>query len=192
MQQKIRKKNKGVSLIEALVTIFVSAVLIIVLSQGFVIVLRLNDIQKTVSNLTTHTDRGLRRVSETIMQSKQILASAVISGITYATSSTVLALKVPSIDSSGQLINGSFDTVVYRRNPSSNDQLQEITDGQTGSSRQDGTHIAARFVTNLLFRYNNTDPTAATIVTTFLKTGATVRGTLKESAGQTTVKLRNL
>ena len=180
------------TIVETIVSIFVGLVLIVALTQSFVILLRLNDAKKIVSRLTLHADRGIARVAKASQESKQVLASAVISGTTYTTSSTELVLQVPSINASGQIINGSFDTVVYRRNPSSTDQLLEITDGLAGSIRTDGTRIVSQFVTNLIFRYNNSSPASATIVTVFIKTATTVHGTLKETASQTTVKLRNL
>lgn len=190
----IRKKinNRGITLIETMIGLAISALLVVILSYCLIIVLRLNEAQKTISALTTSTDRGIYRISSSIQQSSQILTSAVISGTTYTTSSTVLVLKIPTVNSSGQIISGSYDTIVYRRNPSDLSELQEITDAEAGSQRFDGTHLIARFVTNLLFRYNKSDYTSASVATVFLKNGTTVRGVLKESANQTTVRLRNL
>ena len=184
--------NRGITLIETIIGLTISALLVVILSYCLVIVLRLNEAQKTVSALTSSTDRGIYRISSSIQQSSQILSSAVIFGTTHTTSSSALVLKIPTVNSSGQIISGSYDTVVYRRNPSDLSELQEITDAEAGSARFDGTHIIARFVTNLLFRYNNSDYSSASTATVFLKTGTTVRGVLKESANQTTVRLRNL
>ena len=190
----IRSKinNRGITLIETMIGLAISALLVVILSYCLVIVLRLNEAQKTVSALTSSTDRGIYRISSSIQQSSQILSDAVISGTTHTTSSSALVLKIPTVNSSGQIISGSYDTVVYRRNPSDLSELQEITDAETGSARFDGTHLIARFVTNLLFRYNNSNYSLASTATVFLKTGTTVRGVLKESANQTTVRLRNL
>ncbi|HLD62176.1 MAG TPA: prepilin-type N-terminal cleavage/methylation domain-containing protein [Patescibacteria group bacterium] len=184
--------NRGITLIETIIGLTISALLVVILSYCLIIVLRLNEAQKTVSALTSSTDRGIYRISSSIQQSSQILSSAVIFGTTHTTSSSALVLKIPTVNSSGQIISGSYDTVVYRRNPSDLSELQEITDAEAGSARFDGTHIIARFVTNLLFRYNNSDYSSASTATVFLKTGTTVRGVLKESANQTTVRLRNL
>ena len=190
----IRSKinNRGITLIETMIGLAISALLVVILSYCLIIVLRLNEAQKTVSALTSSTDRGIYRISSSIQQSSQILSSAVIFGTTHTTSSSALVLKIPTVNSSGQIISGSYDTVVYRRNPSDLSELQEITDAEAGSARFDGTHLIARFVTNLLFRYNNSDYSSASTATVFLKTGTTVRGVLKESANQTTVRLRNL
>ena len=190
----IRSKinNRGITLIETMMGLAISALLVVILSYCLIIVLRLNEAQKTVSALTSSTDRGIYRISSSIQQSSQILSSAVIFGTTHTTSSSALVLKIPTVNSSGQIISGSYDTVVYRRNPSDLSELQEITDAEAGSARFDGTHLIARFVTNLLFRYNNSNYSLASTATVFLKTGTTVRGVLKESANQTTVRLRNL
>ena len=192
MPIRIKINNRGITLIETMIGLAISALLVVILSYCLVIVLRLNEAQKTVSALTSSTDRGIYRISSSIQQSSQILSSAVISGTTHTTSSSALVLKIPTVNSSGQIISGSYDTVVYRRNPSDLSELQEITDAETGSARFDGTHLIARFVTNLLFRYNNSNYSLASTATVFLKTGTTVRGVLKESANQTTVRLRNL
>jgi len=183
--------NRGITLIETIIGLTISALLVVILSYCLIIVLRLNEAQKTVSALTSSTDRGIYRISSSIQQSSQILSSAVIFGTTHTTSSSALVLKIPTVNSSGQIISGSYDTVVYRRNPSDLSELQEITDAEVGSARFDGTHLIARFVTNLLFRYNNSDYSSASTATVFLKTGTTVRGVLKESANQTTVRPRN-
>ena len=192
MPIRIKINNRGITLIETMIGLAISALLVVILSYCLVIVLRLNEAQKTVSALTSSTDRGIYRISSSIQQSSQILSSAVIFGTTHTTSSSALVLKIPTVNSSGQIISGSYDTVVYRRNPSDLSELQEITDAEAGSARFDGTHIIARFVTNLLFRSNNSDYSSASTATVFLKTGTTVRGVLKESANQTTVRLRNL
>ena len=192
MPIRIKINNRGITLIETMIGLAISALLVVILSYCLVIVLRLNEAQKTVSALTSSTDRGIYRISSSIQQSSQILSDAVISGTTHTTSSSALVLKIPTVNSSGQIISGSYDTVVYRRNPSDLSELQEITDAEAGSARFDGTHLIARFVTNLLFRYNNSDYSSASTATVFLKTGTTVRGVLKESANQTTVRLRNL
>jgi len=192
MPIRIKINNRGITLIETMIGLAISALLVVILSYCLVIVLRLNEAQKTVSALTSSTDRGIYRISSNIQQSSQILSDAVISGTTHTTSSSALVLKIPTVNSSGQIISGSYDTVVYRRNPSDLSELQEITDAETGSARFDGTHLIARFVTNLLFRYNNSNYSLASTATVFLKTGTTVRGVLKESANQTTVRLRNL
>ena len=192
MPIRIKINNRGITLIETMIGLAISALLVVILSYCLVIVLRLNEAQKTVSALTSSTDRGIYRISSSIQQSSQILSSAVISGTTHTTSSSALVLKIPAVNSSGQIISGSYDTVLYRRNPSDLSELQEITDAETGSARFDGTHLIARFVTNLLFRYNNSNYSLASTATVFLKTGTTVRGVLKESANQTTVRLRNL
>jgi len=192
MPIRIKINNRGITLIETMIGLAISALLVVILSYCLVIVLRLNEAQKTVSALTSSTDRGIYRISSSIQQSSQILSDAVISGTTHTTSSSALVLKIPTVNSSGQIISGSYDTVVYRRNPSDLSELQEITDAETGSARFDGTHLIARFVTNLLFRYNNSNYSLASTATVFLKTGTTVRGVLKESANQTTVRLRNL
>ena len=192
MPIRIKINNRGITLIETMIGLAISALLVVILSYCLVIVLRLNEAQKTVSALTSSTDRGIYRISSSIQQSSQILSDAVISGTTHTTSSSALVLKIPTVNSSGQIISGSYDTVVYRRNPSDLSELQEITDAEAGSARFDGTHLIARFVTNLLFRYNNSNYSLASTATVFLKTGTTVRGVLKESANQTTVRLRNL
>ena len=192
MPIRIKINNRGITLIETMIGLAISALLVVILSYCLVIVLRLNEAQKTVSALTSSTDSGIYRISSSIQQSSQILSDAVISGTTHTTSSSALVLKIPTVNSSGQIISGSYDTVVYRRNPSDLSELQEITDAEAGSARFDGTHLIARFVTNLLFRYNNSNYSLASTATVFLKTGTTVRGVLKESANQTTVRLRNL
>ena len=190
----IRKKinNRGITLVETMIGLAISALLVVILSYCLIIVLRLNEAQK--NNFRPHYFHGSRiyRISSSIQQSSQILSSAVISGTTYTTSSTVLVLKIPTVDSLGQIISGSYDTVVYRRNPSDLSELQEITDAQAGSTRFDGTHIIARFVRKPAFRYNNSDYSSASSRDSLFKTGATVREVLKESANQTTVRLRNL
>ena len=191
MPIRIKINNRGITLIETMIGLAISALLVVILSYCLIIVLRLNEAQKTVSALTSSTDRGIYRISSSIQQSSQILSSAVISGTTYTTSSSALALTIPTVNSSGQIISGSYDTVVYRRNPSDLSELQEITDAEAGSARFDGTHLIARFVTNLLFRYNNSNYALASTATVLLKAGTTVRGVLKESANQTTVRLRN-
>ena len=191
MPIRIKINNHGITLIETMIGLAISALLVVILSYCLIIVLRLNEAQKTVSALTSSTDRGIYRISSSIQQSSQILSSAVIFGTTHTTSSSALVLKIPTVNSSGQIISGSYDTVVYRRNPSDLSELQEITDAEAGSARFDGTHLIARFVTNLLFRYNNSDYSSASTATVFLKTGTTVRGVLKESANQTTVRPRN-
>src|SRR3989344_2437858 len=109
--------NRGITLIETIIGLTISALLVVILSYCLIIVLRLNEAQKTVSALTSSTDRGIYRISSSIQQSSQILSSAVIFGTTHTTSSSarVLTERTSSRDLSQTSYLGIIILIILQR-----------------------------------------------------------------------------
>lgn len=115
----------------------------------------------------------------------------------YSTGDSVIVLKVPSIDSAGEVINSCYDHVVYRLSGS---DLYRIVIKNASSSRSNENRIIARNCESLTFRSGDQDlqyyvdnDTLATIdtVSIYLPINKT-RGVIVESTNPTTiVRLRN-
>jgi len=119
---------------------------------------------------------------------------------TYATSNNCIVLRVPSIDSSGDVIDvkNEHDLIIFKLKDGSPTELERIVDAKDGvSSRIDETRIIAGNIDSLGFSYNDTGLSDTgnlgdvTYLDIALVTGTTVRDINLSDSLSTTVKLRN-
>jgi Tfp pilus assembly protein PilW len=75
----------------------------------------------------------------------------------YTTSSNALILQVFSLDENDMIIDGTFDFIIYRRNPDNPNFLEQIIQADAASSRRDGTKTLADNLDSLVFVYYDED-----------------------------------
>ena len=118
----------------------------------------------------------------------------------YSTSNSCIVLKVPSIDSSGDVvdINSDFDYIIYRLAGSNPASLKRRVYPKTGvSSRPSEDRLIAENIGSLTFSYGGTglssigDLTTVTEIESSLVTLGTVGDVNLSDRLETRVKLRN-
>lgn len=145
-------KDKGLTLVEVLVTISIAIVAGILLVA--IIVNSAGIYHKESSKLSQglNINDALSMIRSTIKSSSAIQASFIGDSITYTSSATQLILKIASIDASGNIIDQVFDYYVFFLD---NTKLKLKTFPDPLSSRKGQDQIFSTNVDNLNFQYLN-------------------------------------
>ena|SRR3989338_9323467 len=108
----MKRARKGFSLVEVMVAAFIMVIVMVVVFEAFIY------INKNAKILTTYLSSYLKGREAIDFISKDVrMASRVMDAYAgYVTADDCLALKVPSIDASGNIIdvNNEFDYIIYR------------------------------------------------------------------------------
>jgi|SRR3989344_299672 len=154
-------KNKGFTLIEVAV---VSIILLMVIGfLGFLSVKHFWIYNSQINELSAENDvrLSLDDVDNYVRQSYRVASSHDM----YSTGAQILVLQIPSIDSSNQIIDSTYDYAAFYLQ---GDKLIRQIFADSSSSRTDLTRILASGVdsSNFSFTYDNADYSLVKEVTT--------------------------
>jgi len=194
-------RNKGFTLAELNVASLIALLVFVAVLSLYISVWR------SLARGNTYLDSyaGSRNASGWLIRdircAEQVKPSFTSGGITYTTSDNVIVLRVPSIDSSGQVISPGLDHIIYELQGS---DLYRIVQKDPSSSRPNENRPIARYCSSLTFRSGNyglkhyvDNDTLSTINTVAIylpinKSSITLGGTGAEEVNPTTViRLRN-
>jgi len=187
---------KGITFVEVLVTITISSFMILAMLSLYVAGQRYFMNGSARSDVLRDNRQVLNFVSRDLKEATQVMPSWDV----YDTSTDCLILQVPSVDSSGLIIDidSQFDYIVYRLNSEYPNRLERIIDANDGvSNREDSSRTIATRVNSFQLRSGGVELSAVssfdqvssvdiTLVTTQNLLGRTFQETLR-----TGVKLRN-
>lgn len=144
-------REKGITLVEALLTlgiaVVVGALLLVIMVNSFGLFYQ----QSGRLEQGLNVNDALVKTKETIRGASKVSSSYPETGSpTYTSSSTQLVLKIPSINSSGDIISGVFDYFVFFKD---NDKLRFKTFPDAQSSRKAQDQIFTTKLDNLIFEY---------------------------------------
>ena len=149
-----RKAAKGLTLIELLIVVAISAVIMIALLSLYM------EGQKYFFNENAKADTiedsrfPMTWISRDVREALQVVASHG----SYSTDTNTVVLELPSIDpGTGALMTGSLDYIIYRRNPTYPEKLERIIDAAEGTGRQDRTRVMADAVNVFVLAYYKQD-----------------------------------
>jgi len=187
---------KGITLVEVLVTVTIVSFMILAMLSLYVAGQRYFMTGSTKADVLRDNRHVLNYISRDVKEAIQVLSVWDI----YAASSECLILQVPSIDSSGIIIDidSQFDYIVYRLNSEYPNRLERIIDANDGiSNREDSSRVIATRVNSFQLSSGGVEFSGVSdfsklanvdiaLVTTQSLLGRTFQETLK-----TGVKLRN-
>ena len=169
-------KARGTTLLELIVTIAIAALSFMILGAVFLAQAR----YLAIVNAASDTQYDAFQVMDTFGlyadAAQAVVSSQTINGRAYASGTSTIVLKLPSIDSSGTIISGSYDYVAFGLFQSDPTKFMFDIQPAAGSSRLSGQFIKAQLVDKLIFRYNAVDPTAATAIELYVRTTEDARG----------------
>jgi len=166
-------RPRGFTLIEMLIGLAIISLLIVALLSFYSKGQQQFMNQNIQSDVLEKSRYPLALIARDVKSAVQVAATC--PGGSYTTSSNTLVLEVPSVDSSGLIIdvNSQFDYVIYRVFER---KLQRIYDAKEGvSARIDGSRNLADDITGLSITYY--DPSDNTLSSNFA-TAASVRVSL--------------
>ena len=171
----MRISARGVSLLEALVSIGILALILGVLFGTYVAYGRLFLRTQAQDDLLAQTDLALRDIGGLADVSDGLLAQATINGKSYTSSSTTAVLSVPSIDGSGRPIPSAKDYAAVYRDPSNAARLLLTLQPSASSQRPVENKQLSDSLASVNFRYQSASATASTTLGIGLKLTKTVR-----------------
>lgn len=146
------KRQKGFTIIEIVIVIFLFSILLLGLFTIFEWQQRIYSLEMAEMQATSGARAALNEFSESIAQAKNIITSRTVSGTTYSTSGNNLVLELPAVNASGQIIGGGNDYIIFYTNGTS---LYKLIDPVNESVRVGGTKLLTDKLQNLSLTYNN-------------------------------------
>lgn len=132
-----------------------------------------------------------RNISDLARGASAVEASATVDGTAYVTSSSILVLKMPTVDASNDIVSGSYDYIAFYRDGSDATKIYSDTEAATGSKRLTGKKLVTANNLILTFRYNDPDVSKASRVQVYLVNTQTKRATTLTTKAWTSIHFRN-
>jgi len=197
MKRKKKKSiPKGFTLVELTVVVALMALIMLILMSLYVTG------QQFLMTESARIDviRDNRYVFDWISRDIKGAVQVVSSWDAYTTSSNCLILRIPSVDSSGLIVDieNELDYIIYRLNSEHPNKLERVVDAKDGvSSRVDSTRVLATRVNSFLLSSDGVELSSVADLTQVASIDITVttkQNRLGRDFQQTldsTVKLRN-
>ncbi len=187
---------KGITLVEVLVTVTIVSFMILAMLSLYVAGQRYFTTGTAKSDVLRDNRQVLNFVSRDVKEAIQVMPKWDV----HTTSSDCLILQVPSIDSSGLIIDidSQFDYIVYRLNSEYPNRMERIIDANDGvSNRADSSRTIATRVSSFQLSSGGVDLSAvssfdqvSSVVITLVTTQSQLGRTFQEIL-HTGAKLRN-
>ncbi len=187
----IFKKNnqKGFTIIEVTVVVALSSVLLLGLFGIFDWQNKIYQLEQADVLATGSARVAMNNITKVIAQGVGIDSSVTIAGTNYTTGGSTVIVKIPSYDSSENLIDDTYDYIIFSSSGTNLNQVVELGDN---SARKYNNKLLSDNIQTFTLTYNNADPTLASQVTVDITTKAYFRGSQSASAHLTeTIFLRN-
>ncbi|MCX6786415.1 MAG: hypothetical protein NTU85_01170 [Candidatus Kaiserbacteria bacterium] len=170
---KYRFTTSGFTLVETLIVIALSVGMLIVLCM-LIRSFNTSYSYEQGAAISAESARSVMRETESLtLVADHVLQSHTFSTTTYTSSSTVLVLEIPSIDSSGAIISSTYDYAVFYSNGT---HAYRILAANAASKRVSGTKQLSDTISSLTFSYNNTNFTLVNTITVDVQTLMQLRG----------------
>lgn len=183
--------GKGFTLVEVIVVIFIFVLMSIAITSLFIGQNSLYQFYTAEVASEGSARRIVNRVTELVRTSESVLSSYDFGGTVHSSGSDTLVLRLPTVDSSDQILTNTFDYVVYYLDPSDNTKLFEKMEADGQSQRGSVTRLLSESIDNVLFTYDNVDFDKVSEVGLAIETLETFKNTVATTTLDILVKLRN-
>lgn len=180
--------NKGFTLIETVMGIFIAAILIITVFYLFDGLGRIRVFCEAQIASTEQERLAMAEIVEYSAQSHRVLASQTIGGVDYNSNASSLVLQLPAIDANGDIIDGAWDFAVFFL---AGDDLQFMLQPDAASSRLPAQRRLSDSASILEFFYDNADFTQVRYVEVNLAVAKTARGQILIGRSRQKTELKN-
>lgn len=185
------RDERGMTLVEAITALGIMTLVLVMVAQIFAVSTDVFAKQMARNDNDTGAVLAARTIAEIARGASSVEASADVGGTVYASSSSVLVLRMPTISPANQVVTDSFDLVAIYRDATDTARIYAVTDAAAGSKRFDGTRLVTDNNAVMTFRYNDSAVANADRVQVYLVNRQTVRGTEVETEAWTSIFLRN-
>jgi Tfp pilus assembly protein PilW len=189
--EKQRRRTAGVSLLETIVVVGVMSIIMLTITQIFILNYNIYSRQSKRAGNDTGAILTAQAISQLTRGASNVETSHVFNGTTRSSSSSTLVLKMPALDVNGVPIPMTYDYVAIYRDATVTTKIFIDTDADPASFRKDGTRLITDYNATMIFRYNSTDITTADRVAVYLVNTQTDRTSTLTSRAWTSIFLRN-
>ncbi|MFC1663389.1 type II secretion system protein J [Patescibacteria group bacterium] len=186
---ELKKNQRGFTLQEVMVMVFVIGLLSVLVSSVFVASNRVFRIVQASVDLQTDISR-----IQTLLQ-RDIRGAAAVSQYpeaspTYTSDDDTLVLRMASIETDGSIVPSTYDYIIYTiSGPGPYTLTREQV--ANGAGRNDSTQVLSKVLIDLTFMYDDTPITDATEVIADLALSKTYQSTPRSITATIAAKLRN-
>ena len=181
--------SRGFTLIEVVITVALSAILMLAITQLYVVYGRVILFQKSTIDVAQGASGIIDAVRAAGLQAKQVVATHTFSGVSYASGTTTALFELPAIDASGAIVSNAYDYIGIHASGTS---VYRLIDVAPGSVRPSGTKQLTKVLDALSFVYDNPSFPLVTNITVDATTSAMVRGETTQMHLRGHIYLRNL
>lgn len=186
--RKIFLKNKGISIVEAIVVITLVSLISIVIMDLFITHGRIFNLNSAGSDFQLQGAEAVEAVGRVVRVADKALSSRTINSINYTASAGTLVLEIPSIDSTGKVISGKYDyAAVYLLN----NKIFVSQQADPASSRATLARALSDSVSRLQFIYDNSSYDSVSSVLVQLSMSKNISGKTKTLAIDKKFNLKN-
>lgn len=186
-----KQDQRGISLMETMVVVGIMSIVMVVVSQVFVVNGRLMATTIARADDENSAVLAVRRIGDNARGAVSVEAAATVNATAYDSDEDSLVLRLPSLDTDDSVIPATYDLVAFYRHPTLTDEIWTDTEPGAGSVRPAGPKKLSGHNITLRFLYDDPDPAEAERVNVYLVNGQTVRDTDLRTRSGTTIFLRN-
>ncbi len=180
--------KKGFTLVEVVIVIGLFGAAVAALVVMYTNFSGLYGLGQSTARTASEARNVMEEVEAMVLPATIVLDSRTFSTGTYESGTTTVVTELPSIDSSGAIINGRFDyAVVYLQGG----KVYRRLEADAASVRRTGTKQLSEASTTLSFMYNNVLFTDVTAITASTSVSTITKGQTIDTVLQSTFMLRN-
>ena len=150
--KKNKPDNQGFTFIEAVVSVAIFIFITLAMLYLYYNYSNIYNYQQVEAKVAGSARTAANELQKTTLQADKIVSSHTFSGHAYSTGQNTLVLEIPSIDSSGNIVSGKYDYVVFY---ASGTNFYELTGADAASSRPSGLKQLSDSVATITFTCNN-------------------------------------
>jgi len=180
---------RAFTLIEIIITITLFVILVLGVSQLYIVFGRTVIQQNNRISITLGGSAIMDTLRDTSLQADHVITAHTFSGVDLSSDATTALFELPAVDASGLIIANTYDYVgVY----ASGTNVYRVIDGALGSSRVSGKKLLTNTLNALNFAYDaQSFPSVASVIVD-ATTSAIIRGQTIQTHLHEHLYLRNL
>ncbi len=159
--------RRGTTLVETIILVAISVVTLLALVHLFFIFNSIYGYQQAFMLTAGSSGASMNAFEASVLPAEKVLASYNFSGTTYSSATTTLVLQLPAVNSSGDIVSGVKDYVVFF---ASSTKLYRLVLSDAQSKRVSGLTQLSSTLSSLSFTYDSATFANVTNVTADIQT----------------------
>lgn len=175
------KSMGGFTLLETVITIALTAVIMLAIANLYINFNTLYIYQETYTATTNAASSALSAVSAAVLPANQVVASHSFTIGTLSSGTSTVVFELPSVSASGAIVANAHDYIGFYI---AGTDFYRVVAANASSARISGTKRIAPLVSAMTFGYDTADPTQATRISA---TTTTALSTQRSGVVETTL-----